>query len=281
MLSDIDESSVLVTGGNGQLATELKPLLPHAVYADLDKLNITNEKAVFDFVHEKCIKYIVNCAAYTAVDQAEDDERYAYMVNALGPGILAKTNCRLIHISTDYVFSGSSSTPYYPSDIAEPISVYGKTKLAGEKAVMDNSDNAVIIRTAGLYSSHGNNFLKTILKLGMENPVIRVVDDQIGTTTFAGDLAKAIVKILPQVGPSVKGIYHYTNEGVCSWYDFAHVSISERNIQCKVIPIPSSEYPTKARRPHYSVLDKTLIKNTFNIEISHWMESLKKCLKQF
>lgn len=277
----IDEKTVLVTGANGQLGTEIRALLPNAVYVDLDVLDITDEDAVNAFVRENNIDIIVNCAAYTAVDRAEDEEDLAFRVNAAGPEILAKTHCRLIHVSTDYVFDGNSCVPYKTSDATSPLSAYGRTKLAGEKAVLANSDTAVIIRTAWLYSSHGNNFVKTMLRLGKEREAITVVNDQIGSPTFAGDLASAIVKIIPQLTSSVKGIYHYTNEGVCSWYDFSYAIIHEANLSCLVKPVPSSAYPTKAHRPNYSVLDKTAIKETFVIEIPHWTESLKKCLKQF
>lgn len=277
----INESAVLVTGANGQLGTEIRALLPNAVYVDVDVLDITDEEAVNAFVRKNNIEIIINCAAYTAVDRAEDEEELAFKVNATGPEILAKTHCKLIHVSTDYVFDGNSCLPYKPSDATCPLSAYGRTKLAGEKAVLANSDTAVIIRTAWLYSSHGNNFVKTMLRLGKEREAITVVNDQIGSPTFAGDLASAIVKIIPQLTSSVKGVYHYTNEGVCSWYDFSYVIIHEANLSCLVKPVPSSAYPTKAHRPNYSVLDKSAIKETFGIEIPHWTESLKKCLKQF
>lgn len=277
----INESAILVTGANGQLGTEIKALLPDAIYVDVDVLDITNEDAVQSFVKMNNIELIVNCAAYTAVDKAEDEEDSAYKVNALGPEILAKTQCKLIHVSTDYVFDGNSCIPYKASDATNPLSAYGRTKLAGERAVMANSDICVVIRTAWLYSSHGNNFVKTMLRLGKERDQIQVVNDQVGSPTFAGDLADAIVRIIPQVNSSVKGIYHYTNEGVCSWYDFSYTIIHEANLHCFVKPVPSSAYPTKAHRPNYSVLDKSSIKETFGIEIPHWTESLKKCLKQF
>ncbi|WP_019003535.1 dTDP-4-dehydrorhamnose reductase [Succinimonas amylolytica] len=277
----INEASVLVTGGNGQLATELKKILSKAVFVDVDVLDITDLSAVLSYVKSHGIEIIVNCAAYTAVDKAEDEEDFAYKVNAIGPENLAKTKCKLIHVSTDYVFDGNGCVPYKTTDNTNPLSAYGRTKLAGEKAVMSNSDTAIIIRTAWLYSSQGNNFVKTMIRLGKERDVLNVVNDQIGSPTFAGDLAKAIVKIIPQLNPTVKGIYHYTNEGVCSWYDFAHAIITNENIECSVNPVSSEQYPTKAHRPSYSVLDKSLIKKTFGVEVPYWMESLKKCLKQF
>ena len=199
----------------------------------------------------------------------------------MGPKNLAQTGCKIIHISTDYVFDGKNHKPYQPLDRPNPISIYGQTKLEGEYNVLKYSGNAIIIRTAWLYSSYGKNFVKTIRRLGNENQTLNVIADQIGTPTYAGDLAKAIVSILPQINKKNKGIYHYTNEGVCSWYDFAKEIIEVLNLSCKVYPIPSSAYLTKAIRPFYSVLDKTSIKTTFGITIPYWRESLKTCLKQF
>ncbi|WP_019001674.1 dTDP-4-dehydrorhamnose reductase [Succinimonas amylolytica] len=272
---------ILVTGSRGQLGTELRKLLPEAVYADVNELDITDAAAVGSFVRDNQIAAIVNCAAYTAVDRAEDEEELAYRINAAGPGNLAKTGCRLIHISTDYVFDGNSSVPYTPDAPPCPLSAYGRTKLAGEKLVLENNPRAVIIRTAWLYSSHGNNFVKTMRMLGSTREAVNVVNDQIGTPTFAGDLADAIVRILPEVSEENAGIYHYTNEGVCSWYDFSYEIMSLSGYDCKVNPVPSSEYPVRAHRPHYSVLDKNLIKKVFRIDIPYWKESLKKCLSQF
>ncbi len=272
---------ILVTGSNGQLGSELKILLPDAVFTDSAELDITDLTAVINFVQTNNINTIINCAAYTAVDKAEDEPELAAKVNAIGPENLAKTGCKLIHISTDYVFDGCGHKPYLPDDTTAPISVYGKTKLAGEQAVLLLSKEAIIIRTAWLYSSFGNNFVKTMRRLGTERESLNVVADQIGTPTYAKDLAEAIVSILPQVNEQNKGVYHYTNEGVCSWYDFAHEIMELSELKCKVCPIPSSSYPTKAKRPFYSVLDKSKIKQTFNITIPHWKEVLVQCLKQF
>ena len=274
-------AKILVTGGNGQLGTELKKLLPDAVFADVEDLDITDEAAVNSFVKENNIETVVNCAAYTAVDNAEEDTSTAYKVNVIGPENLAKTGCKIIHISTDYVFDGKGYKPYHPNDETNPVSIYGKTKRAGEEAVINNAKVAVVIRTAWLYSPYGNNFVKTMRRFGAERESLNVVADQVGTPTYAGDLAKAIVEILPQMNESNKGIYHFTNEGVCSWYDFANTIMELSGLNCKVNPIPSSAYPTKATRPFYSVLDKTSIKETFNISIEHWTEGLKRCLKQF
>ena len=269
---------ILITGASGQLGLELSKLITDAVLTDKDKLDITDPKAVNDFIDLNNIDTIINCAAYTAVDKAEDDRDIAYKINVIGPENLAKTKCKLIHISTDYVFDGNACIPYKPEDKTNPISVYGKTKLQGEEAVLKNNSEAIIIRTAWLYSKNGNNFLKTMQKLGLEKENINVVYDQVGTPTFAGDLAKAIVEILPQINKKTAGIYHYTNEGVCSWYDFACKIMKLLNLKCKVKPILSEQYPTKAIRPHYSVLDKSKIKKIFNLEIEHWEEALKKCL---
>lgn len=272
---------ILVTGANGQLGTELQKLLPNAIFADIDVLDITDLEAVKKFVRDNQIDTIVNCAAYTAVDKAEDDIELAQKINEDGPRNLALSGAKIVHISTDYVFSGTNYKPYLPEDETNPVSVYGKTKRAGELAVLDNAKVAVVIRTAWLYSIHGNNFVKTMRRLGAEKESLNVVADQIGSPTFAEDLAQAIVTILPQMNETNKGIYHYTNEGVCSWYDFATEIMSLSGLSCKVNPIPSSAYPTKATRPFYSVLSKEKIKNVFNIEIPHWKESLVKCLKQF
>lgn len=274
-------NQILITGANGQLGTELKKLLSDAIFTDVADLDITDENAVKSFVEKHDVETIVNCAAYTAVDKAEDDLELATKINVDGPRNLAKSGAKIIHISTDYVFDGKNYQPYLPEDETHPVSVYGRTKRAGELAVLENAPIAVVIRTAWLYSAHGNNFVKTMRRLGSEKETINVVADQIGTPTFAGDLAQAIVNILPQINTSNKGIYHYTNEGVCSWYDFAAEIMNLSGLNCKVNPIPSLAYPTKATRPFYSVLDKSKIKNTFNIEISHWTEGLKKCLKQF
>ncbi len=273
-------NQILITGANGQLGKELAKRLKNAVLADVEELDITDFDAVSKFVKEHAINVIVNAAAYTAVDAAEDDDVAAYKVNVLGPENLAKTGCKIVHISTDYVFDGKGYKPYQPSDEAKPLSVYGRTKLAGEQAVLKNAKEAVILRTAWLYSAHGKNFVKTMLRLGAEKEQIGVVSDQIGTPTYAGDLADAIVQILPQINAKTKGVYHFTNEGVCSWYDFATAIMLEAGLKCKVEPLPSSAYPTKAVRPFYSVLDKTSLKEQFGLKIPYWRESLKKCLKE-
>lgn len=273
--------NILITGANGQLGRELSSMLPGAILTDKDDLDITNENVVKYWVDKNHIDTIVNCAAYTAVDKAEDDIETAKKINVDGPYNLSKSGAKIIHISTDYVFDGTSHMPYQPWEATHPVSVYGRTKLAGEMAVLDNAKNpAIIIRTAWLYSPYGNNFVKTMRRLGAEKESINVVSDQIGTPTYAYDLATAIVQILPQMTMQNRGIYHFTNEGVCSWYDFAHEIMKMSDLKCEVIPIPSSAYPTRAKRPFYSVLDKTKIKNTFGIKINHWTTALQDCLQR-
>ena len=272
----------LVTGANGQLGNELKKRLTGAVFTDKSVLDITDANAVQKFVKENNIDLIINCAAYTAVDKAEkEDVLQAIKVNIDGPRNLAQTGAKIIHISTDYVFDGYGFKPYTPEDKTSPLSVYGKTKRAGEIAVLENAKLAIIIRTAWMYSPYGNNFVKTMRRLGKEKEYIDVVSDQIGTPTYAGDLADVIVEIIPQMNKKNSGIYHFTNAGVCSWYDFAVEIMEKSGLKCVVNPIKSDDYPTCAKRPYYSVLDKSKIQKTFNyIKIAHWKQALDKCLKQ-
>ncbi len=272
----------LVTGCKGQLGTAIQSLLKDkAHYIDKEELDLTNQKAVEEFFSKNSYDLIINCSAYTAVDKAQTDQETAHNVNALAPLYLAKYGKNIIHVSTDYVFDGTSHKPYTEDDTSSPISVYGSTKLEGEKNVLDNANTAIIIRTSWLYSPHGSNFVKTMRKLGAEKESLNVIFDQIGTPTYAYDLAQAIIDIIPQLTPGEKGIYHYSNEGVCSWYDFALEIMEQSNLNCHVYPIESKDYPTPTPRPHYSVLNKSKIKKRFNIEIPHWKEGLKKCLKQF
>lgn len=270
----------LITGCKGQLGTELSRLLPNAICADVDVLDITDENAVQNFVRDNNIDVIINCAAYTAVDKAESDIELATKINVDGPRNLAKTGAKIIHISTDYVFDGTGHMPYTTDEKTNPVSVYGKTKRAGEIAVLENNSVAVVIRTAWLYSPYGNNFVKTMRRLGGEKTEINVVADQIGTPTYAADLADAIVKILPQITSENSGVYHFTNEGVCSWYDFANEIMELSNLECVVNPIKSSQYPTPAARPFYSVLDKDKIKQVFGINIKHWKDGLQRCISE-
>lgn len=271
----------LITGCNGQLGTELKLRLPNAIAVDRDALDITDAAAVEKFVRENNVDLIINCAAYTAVDRAESEEDTAAKINVDGPRNLAAVCNKIIHISTDYVFDGMGHKPYTPDDKTNPVSAYGRTKLAGERAVLSNASAGIVIRTAWLYSPYGNNFVKTMRRLGAEKTEINVVSDQIGSPTYAGDLADAIVKIIPQLSEKTAGIYHFSNEGACSWYDFATEIMDASKLNCVVNPILSSQYPTPAVRPFYSVLDKNKIKNTFGITIPHWKRSLYKCIKQF
>ena len=272
----------LVTGCNGQLGTALQSILrDKAVYIDRTELDLTDEVAVKTYLSQNSFDFIINCAAYTATDRAESDGENAYKVNALAPLYLAKYGKRIIHVSTDYVFDGTNHKPYIEEDKTNPLSVYGKTKRQGEINVLENADTAIIIRTAWLYSPHGGNFVKTMRKLGAEKETLNVVADQIGSPTNAYDLAEAIVCALPQIKNGEKEIYHYTNEGVCSWYDFAHEIMNQSKLSCRVYPIESTDYPTPAKRPYYSVLNKNKIKKRFNLEIPHWKEGLRKCLKQF
>ena len=269
----------LVVGSNGQLGCELKARLSsEADYKDHTSLDITNETAVEKFFKENRYDIVINCAAYTAVDKAEDDKEAADRVNRVGPALLAKYGRNIIHISTDYVFDGTAHTPYRETDPTNPQSVYGCTKLAGEKAVLQEAQSAAIIRTSWLYSAHGNNFLKTMRRVGAERENLGVIFDQIGTPTYAGDLADAIVSILPQMKNVKKEIYHFSNEGIASWYDFAVAIMALSNIKCIIEPIETRQYVTRATRPPYSVLNKSKIKDEFGISIPHWMDGLKRCI---
>lgn len=282
--------NILVTGSNGQLGNELrlvvdeKDKINNYFFTDVADLDITNKNDVSNFFVTNNIDIVVNCAAYTNVDKAEDDKEKADLINYIGPKNLAEV-CRerngfLIHISTDYVFDGTKNTPYTESDETKPLGVYGETKLKGENAIINSGCEYVIIRTSWLYSSFGKNFLKTIQKLTSEKELIKVVFDQVGTPTNAHDLAEVIYLIIQKNDTEIKNqIYHFSNEGVCSWYDFA-VAINEAfGHNCKVLPCHSDEFPSKVTRPSYSVLDKTKIKNALGIEIQHWRNSMEKCIE--
>ena len=280
--------NILITGCNGQLGNEMQLLeqmhTEHTYYnTDVQELDITDSEAVERFVSENQIDGIVNCAAYTAVDKAEENTALCDLLNHVAPGYLAaaveKRGGWMIPISTDYVFDGTNHTPYVETDTVCPDSVYGRTKLAGEEAVMEACRRTMIIRTAWLYSTFGNNFVKTMLRLGKEKAELGVIFDQIGTPTYARDLA---VAIFAAIGQDIKpGIYHFSNEGVTSWYDFTKAIHRLAGITtCRVRPLHTSEYPTPARRPHYSVLDKTKIKLVYALDIPHWEESLAECVKQ-
>ena len=280
--------NILITGCNGQLGNEmqlLEKLHPEYRYfnTDVAELDITNSEAIERFVTDNAIDGIVNCAAYTAVDKAEENQDFCQVLNADAPGYLAaaieKRGGWMIQISTDYVFDGTNHKPYVETDPVCPNSTYGRTKLAGEQAVMLNCKNAMVIRTAWLYSTFGNNFVKTMIRLGKEKQELGVIFDQIGTPTYARDLAAAIFAAISK--GIVSGIYHFSNEGVISWYDFTKAIHRIAGIDtCKVRPLHTEEYPTPAARPHYSVLDKTKIKQTFGIEIPYWETSLKECIEK-
>ena len=280
--------NILVTGANGQLGNEMQVLarenLQHTYFfTDVQELDICDEQAVYAYVSEHKIDIIVNCAAYTAVDKAEDNVELCDKLNNIAPGYLARAaqanGAAMIQVSTDYVFDGTAHIPYTEEEPTCPASVYGSTKLAGEQNVMDHCEKAMVIRTAWLYSIYGNNFVKTMIRLGQERDYLGVIFDQIGTPTYANDLAQAIFAAINK--GVVGGIYHFSDEGVCSWYDFTIAIHRLAGIaSCKVKPLHTADYPAKAPRPHYSVLDKTKIKDTFGIEIPHWEESLKRCINQ-
>ena len=281
---------ILVTGSYGQLGSEFaarKGQHPDLRFwlTDADTLDICNRQATEDFVAGNRIELVINCAAYTAVDKAESEPEAAERVNNLGPSILAevckKHSSRLIHISTDYVFDGTACRPYRETDPTGPVSVYGSSKLMGEQSILDSGINAMIIRTSWLYSSGGHNFVRTILRLAGQQPGLRVVADQAGTPTWAGDLAEAILSIIHQnYWPAKTEIYHYSNQGICSWYDFALEILRQENINIPVEAILTADFPTPARRPFYSVLDKSAIKSRFGLRIPHWSQSLRRCLKE-
>lgn len=283
--------TIIVTGANGQLGNSVRQWAEKYpqyifVYTDIDTLDICDATAVKSFVKEKGADYIINCAAYTAVDKAEDDETLCARINQEAVQNLGEAaqevGAKVIHVSTDYVFDGTNHVPYVETDATCPASVYGRTKLAGEQALLKVCpESSVIIRTAWLYSEFGNNFVKTMLRLGSEREQLSVVFDQVGSPTYAGDLAAAILTVLEQAekGSFVPGVYHFSNEGVCSWYDFAVKIMELGGKTCQVAPIESKEYPAKANRPHYSVLNKAKIKTTYQVVVPHWETSLRKCIE--
>ncbi|TVQ84294.1 MAG: dTDP-4-dehydrorhamnose reductase [Bacteroidetes bacterium] len=282
--------NILVTGSNGQLGSELRELEKQYkqykfFFTDFHELDITNAEKTMQFVKSNKIETVVNCAGFTAVDAAEAQKSEAALINATGAKNLAqacaKVNALLIHISTDYVFEGRSFKPYTENDTAGPKTTYGKTKLDGEIEVIFNAKRALIFRTSWLYSSYGRNFIKTIVEKAKAEKELKVVYDQVGNPTYAGDLAKAILDIIPKVPQKIRTeIYNYSNEGVASWYDLAHAIIRIKNIDCQLKPVLSKEFPSEAIRPHYSVLNKARVKNEFGISIPHWRDSLEKCLEK-
>ena len=277
-------NNILVTGGNGQLGSELKEITPNFpdynfLFTDVSDLDITAHDEVRAFIERNNINIIINCAAYTAVDKAESEPKLSDAINNLAVANFAQIanekNIKLIHISTDYVFDGTNHKPYVETDTPNPKSVYGQTKLDGELAMRKiNPINSIIIRTSWVYSKFGNNFVKTMLRLAETKSEISVVADQIGSPTSAADLAKAILTILPKIKNNSVEIFHYSNEGLCSWYDFALEIFRIKNIKILVNAVKTSEFPMLVKRPTYSVLDKSKIKTRFGLEISSWKASL-------
>lgn len=282
--------NILVTGANGQLGNEMRRLGAvspnNYIFTDVAELDITDANAVIAAVKENAIGIIVNCAAYTNVDKAESDETTAELINSTAVRNLAvamkEVGGTLFHVSTDYVFGLDGNTPRTEDMPVNPLGVYGSTKLNGELAIKESGCKALIFRTAWLYSEFGNNFLKTMMRLTAEREQLNVVFDQVGTPTYAGDLALAIFSIIEAgVYEGNEGVYHFSNEGVCSWYDFAvEIAAAAGNANCRINPCHSSEFPSPVTRPPYSVLDKTKIKNTFDIDIPHWRESMEYCIKR-
>lgn len=286
--------NVLVTGSNGQLGSELRRLLDHSKdtiqnttfhFVTRNELDLSNLCKVEDFFEGKRFDAIINCAAYTAVDKAESEQELADAINHRFVSMLSKIakrdNAKLIHISTDYVFDGKNHRPYIENDLTDPQGVYGRTKRDGENAILTVApSNTIIIRTSWVYSSYGNNFVKTMLRLGKERESLGVIFDQVGTPTYARDLAEAILEILPKIDNQVPEIYHFSNEGAASWYDFAKAIFELSAVKCSVNPITTDQYPTPASRPHYSLLNKTKIKKDFNLSIPYWRDSLKTCLQE-
>jgi dTDP-4-dehydrorhamnose reductase len=282
-------SKILVTGANGQLGSEIRHISANFpfefIFTGSSELDITNEEAVRDYFEKNSIDVVINCAAYTAVDRAETDAVAADKVNHLAVAYLASAakelQIKFIHISTDYIFDGEAFQPYSEDVIPNPQGVYGRTKLAGEQALVEMMvPNSLVIRTSWVYSVYGNNFVKTMRRHGAERSELNVVADQIGTPTNARDLARSILDIVPKLKNSRTELYHFSNEGVCSWYDFATAVMELSALNCRVNPIPSSQYPTPVKRPFYSVLNKAKIKSEFAIEIDHWRKSLQRCLHE-
>jgi dTDP-4-dehydrorhamnose reductase len=289
----VSKPLIIVTGKNGQLGWELQQLAPGMenvfdfLFIDSDDLNLGEPGSIPSFFGKNTPAYFINCAAYTAVDKAETEKETAYTINAEAVGVIAsqcaKYNCTLVHISTDYVFNGNGTIPYKTDTIVEPVNYYGYTKSEGEKKALANNSKTIIIRTSWLYSSHGNNFVKTMLRLMNERSEIKVVNDQLGSPTYAADLAGAILDIISSLENSAairNHIYQYSNTGVISWFDFATAIRDEAKLNCNVLPIPTSAYPTPAKRPAYSVMDTNGISKDFGIELKDWQSSLRRCMEK-
>jgi dTDP-4-dehydrorhamnose reductase len=282
--------NILITGANGHLGSEIKDLSSiykdlNFTFTDIEELDITNYQVLGKFFSKNKFECVINCAGFTAVDKAESEKAQATLINATAVKYLSEyatnQNALFVHISTDYVFDGRNCKPYLEGDLTNPKSIYGKTKLDGEVEVIFSSQKAIVFRTSWLYSSHGNNFVKTIMKVAKEKGALRVICDQIGSPTYARDLAKAILDIVPKYDAQNKfEIYNYSNEGIASWYDFAKEITEIANIKCSITPIETKDYSTAAVRPLYSVLNKSKIRNQFKLEIPHWKDSLKECIKK-
>lgn len=281
--------NILITGSKGQLGREILEIENkfknfRFLFTDIDELDISDQQAIENYLSKYKINWVINCAAYTNVDKAEKEKELAKKINVDAIKTLVKATKKhktiLIHFSSDYVFNGLKCFPYNETDLTNPISYYGLTKAESEKTILKHSEKAIIIRTSWLYSTYGENFVKRILKLASENKELRVVNDQIGTPTYAADLASTILHIIENYYPKNVEIFHYSNEGICSWYDFAKAIIKIKKINCEIRPIESKNYPTSAKRPAYSVLDKSKITKTLNIKIPHWKDSLENCLNK-
>lgn len=283
--------NILITGSKGQLGKSIQKLSPDFgeykfTYTDVEELDITNYDGLAAFLSSNKFDAVINCAAYTEVDKAEDEPEKAMLINAKAPGYLSELSKKfgflLIHISTDYIFDGYSNRPYIEYDMPGPLSYYAKSKTDGEKEILLKANRAVIFRTSWLYSEFGNNFVKTIIRLANERDALNIIDDQVGTPTYAGDLAQVILKLLPKLIKTLGiQIYHYSNEGKASWYDFAKEIIRISELKCKVNPIETKDYPLPAARPHYSLMDKQKIIIKFGISIPDWKDSLKICLLKY
>jgi len=282
---------ILVTGSKGQLGSELQSITDQSkhefIFTDIEELNICDEKEITSFFDHTPVNMVINCAAYTAVDLAEKEIEKAFMLNATAPQILSEKsrliNASIIHISTDFVFNGLNYKPYTEEDVTGPVNVYGQTKYEGEIRLLKENPQSLILRTSWLYSTFGKNFVKSMIKQGGERKELNIIYDQVGTPTYAGDLARTILHIIDKLeaqpeGKNKWGVYHYSNEGVASWYDFAYEIFFLKKMDIKLNPIFTRNYPTPAKRPHFSVLDKSKIKSSFGLTIPHWKESLKKCI---
>ncbi|GIV34597.1 MAG: NAD(P)-dependent oxidoreductase [Chitinophagales bacterium] len=283
------ELKILVTGANGQLGTELRTLAVQYprysfIFTDLDQLDITRAAATEDFIRNCRPHFLINCAAYTAVDLAESNMEAAFSLNTEAvrtlAHITAALDIKLIHISTDFVFDGRKNRPYVEDDLPAPLNIYGKSKWRGEEACLQENPHSIIVRTSWLYSPFGNNFVKTVQRLCREKKDIGIIYDQIGTPTYAHDLAAALMVVVSKASRDTWGIFHYSNEGVCSWYDFAEAIKNLSRLSCRILPLETSEYPTPAKRPAYAVLNKKKIKQTFGIDIPHWQQSLAACIER-